>query len=152
MHPYSRCMAGRMVVSQERWSQLEGRVRRLTTRGPKGRNDRRFIEGVWVRRTGSPWRDLPRRFGKWNSVYRRYRRWAVAGRWEVLRRTLEQPQRGYLLIDSTIIKAHPHAAGALKRGIRKQRWGARAAGSRPSYTRWSPREASSSATFLRGAK
>jgi len=49
-------------------------------------------------------------------VYRRYRRWAVAGRWEALRRTLEEQQRCYLLIDRTIVKAHPHAAGALNKG------------------------------------
>jgi transposase len=99
------------------WVQLRGRVRALTTRGPKGRDDARFVRAVfWVLRTGAPWRDLPSGFGKWSTVYRRYRRWAVAGRWEALRQTLDEQQRCYLLIDSTIIKAHPHAAGALKRG------------------------------------
>lgn len=99
------------------WVQLRGRVRALTTRGPKGRDDARFVKAVfWVLRTGAPWRDLPSGFGKWSTVYRRYRRWAVAGRWEALRQTLDEQQRCYLLIDSTIIKAHPHAAGALKRG------------------------------------
>jgi transposase len=90
--------------------------------------------------------------GKWNSVYRRYRRWAVAGGWEVLRQTFEKQQPGYWLIDSTIIKAPPHAAGASKRGVRTQRWGAREEGFRPSFTRWSPREAGSSATLLTGGE
>ena len=99
------------------WDQLQGRVRALTTRGPKGTDDARFVGAVfWVLRTGAPWRDLPSGFGKWSTVYRRYRRWAIAGRWEALRQSLEEQQRCYLLIDSTIIKAHPHAAGALKRG------------------------------------
>lgn len=92
-------------------------MRALTRRGPKGADDRRFLEAVlWVLRTGAPWRDLPSELGKWSTVYRRYRRWAVAGRWEAFRQTLGEHERCYLLIDSTIIKAHPHAAGAMKSG------------------------------------
>lgn len=99
------------------WVQLQGRVRALRTRGPKGTNDHRFVKAVlWVLRTGAPWRDLPKGLGKWSTVYRRYRRWAVAGRWEALRQSHEEQQPCYLLIDSTIIKAHPHAAGASKKG------------------------------------
>jgi putative transposase len=83
---------------------------------PKG-DLRRFLEGVvGILRTGAPWRDLAERFGRWDRVYRRYRRWALAGRWEALRTLLSRSEhRGFLLIDSTIVKAHPHAAGALCR-------------------------------------
>jgi len=108
-------------ISLEWWVQLKDHVRALTTRGPKGTDDHRFVEAVlWVLRTGAPWRDLPKGFGNWSTVYRRYRRWAVAGRWEALRQTLEEQQHCYLLIDSIIIKAHPHAAGALTRGERAE--------------------------------
>ena len=85
--------------------------------GPKG-DVRRFLEAVvWILRSGAPWRDLANELGPWERVYRRYRRWALAGRWEWLRRTIGLTQRPQLaLIDSTIVKAHAHAAGALKRG------------------------------------
>ena len=106
-------MAARLAIRRGWWRQLKGRVQALTRRGSKGADDRRFLEAVlWVLRTGAPWRDLPRELGRWSTVYRRYRRWAVAGRWEVLRQTLEEPENCYLLIDSTIIKAHPHAVSS----------------------------------------
>lgn len=117
-------MAARLAISHGWWRQLKGRVQALTRRGSRGADDRRFVEAVlWILRTGAPWRDLPTELGKWSTVYRRYPRWAVAGRWEVLRQTLEEPTLGYLLIDSTIIKAHPHAAGASKRGERPEALG-----------------------------
>ena len=117
-------MAARLAISRGWWRQLKGRVQALTRRGSKGADDRRFLEAVlWVLRTGAPWRDLPTELGNWSTVYRRYRRWAIAGRWEVLRQMLERPERCYLLIDSTIIKAHPHAAGALRvGGAPRKRW------------------------------
>ena len=76
---------------------------------------RTFVAGVfWILRTGAPWRVLPARFGRWNTVFRRFRRWTLSGRgsWvlERVRRTAAPGES--LLLDSTIIKAHPDAAGA----------------------------------------
>ena len=57
---------------------------------------------------------MPEAFGKWSRSYPRFRRWALAGRWETLRQSLRRAESKLILIDSTIVKAHPHAAGALR--------------------------------------
>ena len=75
---------------------------------------RKFIEAVvWISRTGAPWRDLPEKFGKSNSVFRRFTRWKQSGVWErMYLHFIEEPDMENLLIDSTIVRAHPCAAGA----------------------------------------
>lgn len=80
---------------------------------------------LWLTRTGAPWRDLPERYGSWKKVYSRFRRWSEQGIWDqVLDALLEEDQRRGDLnwdlhhIDSTFIRAHQHAAGAGKRGIK----------------------------------
>ncbi len=88
-------------------------------REPKRVDDRRVVNGIfYVLRTGSPWRDLPERFGPYTTVYNRYNRWAKAGVWLRVFETLaaRSPQSLHL-IDSTIVRAHQHAAGG-KRGAR----------------------------------
>lgn len=82
--------------------------------GRTGENNRRFINAVvWLARTGAPWRDLPSRFGKWNSVFQRYNRWCKRGVWERVFDILGMdPDLENLLLDSTIVRAHQHAAGA----------------------------------------
>lgn len=82
--------------------------------GRSGEDNRRFVEGVlWMVRTGAPWRDLPDCFGKWFSVWKRFRRWALKGVFEKLFKALsDEPDFEYALIDGTIIKVHRHATGA----------------------------------------
>lgn len=89
-------------------------ARPLMGRGPSG-DVRQFLAGVlWILRTGAPWRDLPGVFGAWNSVFRRFRRWALAGRWTRLGARLARVEDGdeTVLVDSTVVHAHPDAAGA----------------------------------------
>jgi len=72
---------------------------------------------LWRTRTGSPWRDLPSSYGRWKTVYNRHRRWSADGTWI---RVLGELQRGcdvaegrwVVAIDSTVVRAHHHAAGA----------------------------------------
>ena len=98
-------------------------------RGVPRVNDRRVLNGIfWVLRSGAPWRDLPKEFGNWNSVFQRFRRWAKKGVWQSLFNALvEDPDFEYLIIDSTIVRAHQHAAGK-KGGVKLVRSAAHAAG------------------------
>jgi transposase len=85
-------------------------------RGVTAKDNRLFIDAVlWIAKTGAPWRDLPQRFGNWNSVWRRFDRWARKGIWQRVFGLLQDPDLEWLILDSTIIRAHPHAAGAKKR-------------------------------------
>ncbi len=89
----------------------------------------RFVEAVlWVARTGSPWRDLPDAFGPWYTVYTRFWRWSRHGVWkQVFKALADDPDFEYLIIDTTIVRAHHHAAGA-KGGLKIRPSDARAAG------------------------
>ena len=86
--------------------------------GVTAKDNRLFVDAIlWIGKTGSPWRDLPERFGKWNSVAKRFARWSAKGVWERVFRALQDPDLEWLLLDSTVIRAHQHAAGA-KKGVR----------------------------------
>src|ERR1700712_4511381 len=72
------------------------------------------VEAVlWVVRTGSPWRDIPDRFGKWDSIYSRFRDWVRADVWTRLFEAVsDAPDREYAMVDATIVKVHRHGQGA----------------------------------------
>jgi transposase len=100
-------------------------------------DNRRFIDAVlWIAKTGAPWRDLPERLGNWNSQWRRFDRWAAHGRWEPILAALRDEDLEWLVLDSTVVRAHPCAAGAKKSGTAaaarpSRRWAAAGAASAP---------------------
>ena len=110
----------RLVLRDEQWTKMAPHlIGTERTRGTSGRDNRLFVEAVlWIVRTGSPWRDLPDVFGAWNSIFRRFSRWSAKGVWWRLFEAISgDPDFEYLIVDSTIVRAHQHAAGA-KRGLR----------------------------------
>jgi transposase len=92
--------------------------------GRTAEDNHRFINGVmWVLRSGAHWKDMPERYGNWNSTHKRFSRWAKSGVWEaVFKRLLKDPKNDYVMIDSTLVKAHQEAAAG-KRGRPSRLWG-----------------------------
>lgn len=119
----------RFVVTDDLWTRLEEYLPgKLNDAGVTAKDNRLFLEAVfWRVRTGSPWRDLPSAFGKWNSQFRRFRRWAKAGVFERLFNAMSNdPDLEYALIDGTIVQVHQKASGA-KGGLRLRPSGAHGA-------------------------
>jgi len=119
---------GRGDLSNEQWAVLEPLL-------PKGKKSgrpplwtkRQLINGIrWRTRTGAPWRDVPARYGPWQTVYGLLRRWQRDGTWNRILAQLQARADGQGLItwdvsvDSTVARAHQHAAGAAKRGTSKR--------------------------------
>jgi transposase len=110
----------RLVLKGGQWDRLAPHIiGDERSRGSSGRDNRMFVEAVlWIVRTGAPWRDLPEAFGSWNSIFRRFSRWSAKGVWQrIFAAMAEDPDFEYLILDSTIVRAHQHAAGA-KKGLR----------------------------------
>ena len=109
---------GREMLRDDQWERIEQLLPgKAGDRGVTAKNNRRFVEAIlWIMRTGSPWRDLPAEFGNWHRTYVRFSRWREKGVFE----RIAQAMRGdadmeYLFIDSTIVRAHQHSAGAQKK-------------------------------------
>lgn len=96
--------------------------------GRTGADNRLFVDGVlWVLRSGAHWQDLPERYGKWKTVHKRFTRWARAGVWEKVFASLTgDPDNQYLMLDTTLVRAHQHAASG-KGGRATRLWGVREA-------------------------
>jgi putative transposase len=128
----------RFELTDEQYQRIEHLLPgKPTDPGATARHNHLFLEAIlWIARTGAPWPDLPERFAKYATAYQRFDRWARSG---VLGQVMEalggDADLESLLIDSTVIRAHQHAAGARKRGETTiRRWAARGAGSGPRST------------------
>src|ERR671927_1127380 len=135
----------RHALGDDQWERIkhllpgrEGHV------GVTPKDNRLFVEAVLYRyRAGIPWRDLPERFGAWKKVHTRFCRWARTGVWErVFRHLAGDADNDYAMIDSTIVRAHQHSAGARKKvAVGTRRSGAAVAVRAPRSTPWSTRSA-----------
>jgi transposase len=105
----------RTVLGDAQWRRIEVLLPgKNGDPGVTGRDNRLFLEGVlWIARTGAPWRDLPEKYGNWNSVWRRFRRWALRGIFERIFAALADDRDfEYVMIDGTIVRVHQHGTGA----------------------------------------
>ena len=105
----------RNLLTDHQWSKMEPHcLGKPTDPGRSGNNNRQFLEAVlWIARTGSPWRDLPVHFGKWNTAFKRYSDWVKADVFKhIFNAVLDDPDMEYAMVDATIVKVHRHGHGA----------------------------------------
>jgi len=135
----------RHELTNEEWARLLPLL--PPSRGRKSlKGDRRFISAVyWLTRTGCPWRDLPRRYGNWKSVYNRFNNWSKRGIWEHLFKAVQLepdpavPRPEASIFDGSNVRAHQDAAGG-KGGSNTTLWDALEEVLGPSFTRSSTTE------------
>ena len=121
----------RYALRDDQWERIEALLPgRRGHVGVTAADNRLFIEAVLYRyRAGIPWRDLPERFGDWKNVHQRFSRWAKRDVWNrVFAHLAADADNEYAMIDSTIVRAHQHSAGAKKKSARTRPSGARGEG------------------------
>jgi transposase len=129
-------MVGRGELTDKAWEQIYPLLPNNGRRGAQWKDHRTIINGIlWKLRTGAPWRDVPSRYGPWQTCYDRFVRWRRDGTWERLLANAQTKSDAVgevewlVSVDSTICRAHQHASGArhqrsredVKRGSRTRR-------------------------------
>lgn len=107
----------RTVLTDTQWTLIAPHcLGKETDVGRMGPAPRLFVEAVlWIARTGAPWRDLPAYFGKWNTVFKRFRRWVKADAFYFIFKALtDNHDFEYALVDGTIVRVHRHGQGAVE--------------------------------------
>jgi transposase len=140
-------------MTDEQWARIGPLLPpQKPTTGRPAEDHRRILNGMrWIHATGAPWRDLPERYGPWQTVATRFYRWVQRGVWDHLLAALQRQgdATGQLdwsahYVDGTIVRAHQHAAGARRaQGGRLSRRSARAAGASAPSSMSAPSEAAS---------
>ena len=115
-------MGGRYDLTNFEWSVIAPLLPQKS-RGVPRVDDRRVLSAIfWVLRSGSPWRDLPERYGPYTTAYNRFTRWRRAGIWDAIMDAITLAYDGHIqMIDSSSVRVHQHAAGA-KKGVRIVAW------------------------------
>jgi transposase len=123
----------RHELTDEQWNRIQPLVPHRSS-GHQAKDDRQFINAVhWIAKTGAPWRDLPERFGNWNTVWRRFSRWSAKGVWDKIFAALGlDADLEWVMMDSTVVRAHQHAAGG-KGGPKTKLLDALEAASQPNF-------------------
>lgn len=109
----------RRILRDDQWARIQDLLPgKASDCGVTAKDNRRFLEAVlWIRRTGAPWRDLSPELGNWHTTFTRFSRWAKKGVWERLFQSLSQDRDlEAVMLDSTVMRAHQHDAGAKKTG------------------------------------
>ena len=118
------------MLSDAQWARISELLPgKPTDKGGRAADNRLFVEAVlYTARVGNPWRDLPAEFGNWHSVYVRFARWEANGVWARVAEALQgEADLEELFIDSTVVRAHQHSAGAPKKTVAIRRSAARGA-------------------------
>jgi transposase len=113
-------MVRRGEITDRAWEQIEALLPRMPgNRGGRWRDHRTVVNGIlWKLRTGSPWRDLPERYGPWQTCFDRFNRWRRDGTWDRLLAHAQTKSDALeeieweVSVDDTLLRAHQHAAGA----------------------------------------
>jgi transposase len=135
----------RYELSDAEWAIIKPLLPRKS-RGVARVEDRRVLNGIfWRLRSGSPWADIPERYGPYTTCYNRFVRWRKAGVWDMLLAAVSEAYNGKIqMIDSSVVRVHQHAANGEKKVAEAVAWAVPAAGLRPKSTRSSMRAASRS--------